>query len=251
MFISHGCELAFLIQLGGYWLERLHEKNGEVLFSKWSTRIRRECNGRKYQISKKQINWLWNTLASEPKIQDNFKDTLISYTKELKRDKLQVPVLPEQSKIAIFLKSHLKQSSTAKQSNLPNPDGIVVLNQVFNMKPGKEGFLDCCNVKAELIFQVSQLGTTETEANLLEIEPNKLRIEDKNIIIEIDSLNYAFNRIDFRLYKDKDKTKKSYGGSIYVGNLAWIDDKELEYISLDKIRRDVEQGEWEFPNETT
>ncbi len=251
MFISHGCELAFLIQLGGYWLERLHEKDGEVLFSKWSRRIRRECHAREYQISKKQINWLWNTLASEPKIQEKFKDTLISYTKELKRRELQVPVLPEQSQIAIFLKNHLKQSPTAKQSNLPNPDGILVLKNGLYMKPGKESFFDCCNVEAELIFQVFQPDTPENEAALLGIEPDKLRIDDKFLIIHIDSLNYAYGRVDFRLAKDKQKNKKTYGGSIYLGNLAWINDQKQEYVSLNKIRQEVQDKEWKFPNKTT
>ncbi|BCL40117.1 hypothetical protein [Nostoc sp. MS1] len=72
-------------------------------------------------------------------------------------------------------------------------------------------------------------------------------MEGRLLIIRVDSLNHAYKLIDRRICQDKGKNKKSPGGSIYLGNLAWVN--TYKYVSLGKVKFDVEQGKWKIPGE--
>lgn len=185
---------------------------------------------------------------TEPSIQKHFdKERLISYSQELKLKGTRLPVLPSGEKIAIFLKNHFDEKRLSIDlSSIPDkPDGLIILKKTLEMQPGKEDFFECSEVEAELIFKVFQPDSIEQEAKLLGLDVERIKIENNNLKINVDSLNHAYRLLDLRISQQKGKTKKSPGGSIYVGNLAWID--ESKYISLGKIKLDVQEGEWQFP----
>lgn len=247
-FISYGYELAFLLQTGGYWLEKLYYDKGEVKFSKWKNKII-EQTGKK--IEDKQLRWLWKALVTEPNFKLNFrKEFLISYNQELKIEGTRIPILPRNEKITIFLKNALNEDKPIVDvKTMSAPDGEIILIDTLEMQPGKEDFFECCEVNAELIFKVKHRESLEEEASILQLDIAKVIFLEEDILkIKIDSLNHAFKLIDMRISREKNKNKKSPGGSIYVGNLAWVNNDQ--YISLGKIKYDVEEGEWIFPGES-
>ncbi|BCL40118.1 hypothetical protein [Nostoc sp. MS1] len=175
LFTSYGYELAFILQLGGYYLENLYKNNDRVFFSEWSNKVNEAIT---YKLDDKQLRWLWKTITTEPLVQKHFqKGKLISYNEELKLRKVRIPVLPKGEVIAIFLRNYLKEENPiADIESLPHPDGKVILNSNLEMQPGKDGFFECCEVEAELNFQVNQIQSIEQEAKFLELSSSVLKI---------------------------------------------------------------------------
>lgn len=251
IFSSYGYELAFLFQQGGYCLEKLYLDQNEVIFSEWSNKLNQSLGKEldEDKLDSKQLRWLWKAIVNEPNIQKYFdKERLISYSQELKLKDTRLPVLPSGEKIAIFLKNYLDEKCpTANISSISDkPDGLIILKKTLEMQPGKEDFFECCEVQAELSFKVSQPDSIEQEAKFLDLSIELISIENNTIKINVDSLNHAYKLLDRRISQERSKSKKSPGGSIYLGNLAWIN--EQTYISLGKIKLDVQEGEWQFPD---
>ncbi len=254
LFGSYGYELAFLLQQGGYYLEKLyHHKNNkaEDVYSEWSNQFNQN---RKIELDDEQLQWLWKSLISEPIIRKNLK-SLIEYKSE------STTVLPIGEKIDIFLKKptinkKLNPSeilfydiNTEQNNDSPKSDGIVLLESDLSMK--KRGkFFQCCAIDAKLILKVKQPKSIKEEAEFLQKEPEQIKIDSNTNTIEIDvsSLRSAYALTDRRKYQDNEikKEKNSNTSSIYKGNLIWINDGN--YISLEDIRKKVEKGTWKVPN---
>jgi hypothetical protein len=236
---THGRYLADLVVVGGVQIEALANKGQQVTFQSWSEAVRNAHAGSKASPTDDHLEWLWETLTTEPRILRELGAKIVSREAEWKARE-PVVVLEKREMLGVFLKPFT--AFGAPVLSVPaeaEPSGMIRLLGVLMMGPGKAGRFECRDVKATVEIPVKNAGTLDQEAVLMKLERIDVVVQRNMIMAWVRSLNHAFTVTSRRLQPHR----RSHGGRIY-DHIAWR--RESKWMSLEDIRRHVEAGTWKL-----
>ena len=232
--------LGSLISSGIKCMVNLKHDKVCICYTIWADNLREEFLNKGVEVTERRLYWAWDALREEQEIIRRF-GKLPTAGVPWNDGRERFHVLNKGDKFLVALKQAQLFTLTTYPKNNPRDETVVVtLNDELNMRPGKAGRLECCPVKSEVAIRVQNPHSDQREADIMRIDPDAVKIKDKVIIVQVDSLNQAYTVASRRL----EPKRRSHGGRTY-DRFLYVQGKDR--IPLEHIRIRVESGNWEVP----
>ena len=218
--------------VGAITLDSMLRTNGSATFADWSAQMHAERH-----VTIERLTWIWNSLRTEPELKRYFGDLPAGGLPwKTKNDKFKVFDAGETFVIG------MKRAEVVQLLQSRGPDETVVVRtgEDLFMRPGKAERLECCDCMATVTVQVPETYSLDREADIMRIDAKRIKLGDRLIEVEVDSLNQAYTVSSRRLEPDR----RSHGGRTY-DHVVHVGEKGR--MRLEDIRRYVESGDWRVP----
>ncbi|MDP1563853.1 MAG: hypothetical protein Q8M16_20935 [Pirellulaceae bacterium] len=209
-----------------------------IRFATWSHVFRQSSRSDYQELTREQTMWVWETLRTAPGLVTLF-GSLEPATAPWKSQRESIHVLDAEAKFYIGL----NQDGVHGLLDYHNPlfcleRAWIKTKQPLLMRPGKHDRLECCDCRSEVYIQFDQPSPIGREADILNVEPERIRVEDNTIIVTVDSLNQAYTVASRRL----EPKRRGHGGRIYEHLVL---DEANGRTLLENLRIRIEQNAWE------
>lgn len=218
--------------------EMLSEKDSTT-FKVWASRLRDDTRLAEGIATDDRLMWLWDALRTEPEMQHKF-GMLPPAAAPWAGTKMRFKVFGPQEMFVIGL----KRAAIADLLKYPHKDpqeetvSVRTIDELLMKPKGKR--LECCDCHAEVTIRVDEVFLVAREADVMEIEEDRITLGNHIVKVRVDSLNQAYTVSSRRLEPDR----RSHGGRTYDHVVHVGQGKRTP---LEIIRQSVENGDWQVP----
>lgn len=232
---------ADLVWVGTELFQELAQNDG-LPFAEWTRRMRATFARRAVKLADSDLEWCRGAVLAIPEI----KEQLVDYKERLNRWLLRNPVLPQGAKL-VFFAPHTIAFETAESSKCKHqPAATVTLIGPLSFHAKRLDSLELDDVHVLMTLTPAQMPggkllSLQAAAGGFRVSPELITSrDDGGVEIQLESINKALASL-FANLNDKSPHNNR---SAYL-HVAWLDGDT--YISLEKIRSDFEQGNWQCP----
>lgn len=237
----HVTEISRLFVSGAMFLHGMLAERQMISFEEWATWLAEDTSIEAGIATEERLQWLWDALRTEPELRDKFGRLPPSNAPWLADDQRR-KVFDAGEWFIIGFKGG-SVDDLLKRPERAISDEIVAVRTlgVLWMRSGKGGHLECCDCPAEVTIQAPEVFNPIREADIMEIDPQRISIGRNCVTVRVDSLNQAYTVASRRL----EPHRRSHGGRIYDHLIHAGREKRT---LLEEIRRQVEKGDWIVPD---
>jgi len=233
-------QLADLFTAGAQLADQMLSATEPVLFEDWAAKLHADPKFNHTAVNRERLVWIWEMLRTDDELKLRFGD-LPAATSHISQNSQPIKVFNQDEWFVIGFDNGSVCAILQHQEKAPWEELVsVLILQDLYMRPGKADHLECCDCKAEVIIRVGETSSIDREADLMCVEPERIKLNGRLIRVIVDSLNQAYTVASRRL----EPNRRSHGGRTY-GHVVHVGAEKRQ--RLEQIRNQVEQGIWKVP----